>query len=271
MPSFAYPGGKARIRNWLVRRMPLKGRRYVEPCVGRGNIFWLAAHVLDFREWWLNDPLTARWLEAIRDVDIDAIPNELSRALVEMYWRNSTKKRETDDVAVALETLTLWAGGGREINPRCHQKSIVGFKRRILRARSIMRSHRPRITSEDWRSCGLKLLTEDDFVYIDPPYMNATIRYYTDKMDHEALLRHLVGAKHLWLISGYPSELYNRHLGAPDATRKVKRSVCITSKVNKADTISTECLWTNYTLDVDGSACRKQMKRRTIRKKRLAK
>ena len=50
VPGFAYPGGKVRLRKWLVSMMPREGRRYIEPFAGRGNVFWLAACALRFRE-----------------------------------------------------------------------------------------------------------------------------------------------------------------------------------------------------------------------------
>lgn len=271
VPSFRYPGGKARIRKWLVRMMPHSGRRYVEPCAGRGNVFWLSAHMLDFQEWHLNDPWTGRWFEAIQNVRLRDIPDKLSRALVEMYRCNLTARRETDDVAVALESMVLWAGGDPCIDPRCHERDLRSFKNRILRARNILNILCARITSEDWQACGLDDLDGDDFVYFDPPYMKATIGYYRDKTNHERLVKHLVKASYLWMVSGYSSPLYIRHLGAPEATKRVRRWICITSGVNRTDTSKIECVWTNYSILEDGSVVRKSLRPRSIRKKMVRK
>ena len=216
----------------------------------------------------MNDPWTARWLDAVRKVRIRDIPDKISRALLEFYWRNSTAVRETDHVAVALEPVLLWAGGDPAINPRGHRKDLALFKKRLLRARSIMNALQPRITSRNWDCCGLDELGEKDFVYFDPPYMDATIGYYRDKMDHRNLVRHLLEAPYLWMISGYTSPLYLRYLGPPEATKQIRRSVCITSRVDRAGSLSTECLWTNYSILDDGSVVRKRMRRRRILKKK---
>ncbi|HUW57522.1 MAG TPA: DNA adenine methylase, partial [Planctomycetota bacterium] len=78
VPQFNYPGGKVRLRKWLVSMMPREGGRYVEPFAGRGNVFWLAACCLKFQEWWLNDIYTKPFFDAIRDVDVVDIPIKLT-------------------------------------------------------------------------------------------------------------------------------------------------------------------------------------------------
>lgn len=41
-PTLAYPGGKAKLAQKLVSLMPKTGRLYLEPCAGRGKVFWTA-------------------------------------------------------------------------------------------------------------------------------------------------------------------------------------------------------------------------------------
>lgn len=270
VPSFRYPGGKTKIRKWLVKRMPRSGGCYVEPFVGRANVFWLAAHMLDYREWWLNDPWTARWLEALLRVDIHAMPNRLTKALVETYRKHAVDHRENDDMAVTLEVETMWAGGSDTINPHC-APNLKGLKRRILNARRILQSMGVKITDKEWHRLGLDNLDEKDFVYLDPPYMNIDARYYFDTVEHLPLVKYLCRAPHLWMISGNLTQMYCDHLGMPEWRWKVKRSMFRQKNVLNQISIATECVWTNYTIVDDGSVVRKRLKRRAIRKKRLRK
>ncbi len=269
MPSFSYPGGKVRLRKWLVSKMPFGGRWYVEPFAGRANVFWLASHVLGFQSWHLNDPETERWLEAVQVADLRSVPPRLTKALVRMYWQRARDHRAVDDVAVLLEPLTHWAGGAPESNPRAHLKPLSEFLRRVRQARQIIASMAPRITGWNWRDCNLCSLCNDDFVYLDPPYLNARIIYYENKVDHEALLKYLADAPHLWMISGYPSDLYSNYLGTPVATKHVPRIACRTTSVLTAARVSVDCVWTNYTLE-NGVAVRRSLKPRRIRKRKLS-
>lgn len=59
LPAFQYPGGKARLRSWLLPFFPRSGRMYLEPFAGRGNVFFAARAALDFQYWQVNDPNTA--------------------------------------------------------------------------------------------------------------------------------------------------------------------------------------------------------------------
>ncbi len=273
VPGFSYPGGKVKLREWMVRRMPMSGGKYVEPFAGRGNVFWLAVHMLDYKEWWLNDPWTARWFEAIQRVDLRDIPNELNEFLVRLYRDRAVKHRETDDEAVAIEDNVMFSGGtkhGISDNWR-RQRSLDGFKSRLLQARAILRSVSPKITALEWEECHLKDLSGKDFVYLDPPYETARKDlYHYDTIIHRDLLEYLLDAPHLWMISGYQSILYTRYLGAPQSQRTY-RMLIHQHHVGEIPIMRTECIWTNYTMGADGIPKRKRLKMRRISKKPIGK
>lgn len=261
VPSFSYPGGKVKLRKWLVRQMPMSGRKYVEPFAGRGGVFWLAVHVLAFDEWCLNDPWTARWFEAIQRVRLRALPDELTEVLTKFYLRRclDPETRASDDVAVAIEDRTMFSGGAPRPSSKWRTRpSLVGLKRGILRARAILKSVRPTITDLEWDEYGLGDLGGDDFVYLDPPYDTAAACYAYDTIVHAELLRYLLEAPHLWMISGYPTELYLRYLGEPHATRMHRMFMQQHSRGAKA-IMRQECIWTNYTLGDDGEVRRKTL------------
>jgi len=243
VPAFSYPGGKAKLREQLVRMMPLCGHKYVEPFVGRGNIFWLAVHALDFEEWHLNDTWTARWFEAIRRIKISDIPSKMTEVLLRLYARHAVTNRAKDDLAVALESLSMFSGGvkGGISLGALQRPSTRSFKNTIRAARAIMRASSPLITDLDWRDCGLDGLSPLDFVYLDPPYEYASVKYHCNTVDHQQLLLYLLHAQHLWMISGYSSSLYTHYLGEPDAKLQSRVSMHHTVR----GIFRTECVWTN--------------------------
>jgi len=273
VPAFSYPGGKVKLREWLVRRMPVSGGKYVEPFAGRGNVFWLAVHMLDYREWWLNDPWTCRWFEAIQRVRILDIPYELTEVLSRMYLKRSVHDRETDDVAVALEDRIMYSGGTAcgvsSMWKFC--PSLTAWKKNLVRSRSILKSVHPRITDLDWKDCHLENLSGEDFVYLDPPYETAMDGiYWHDTVVHRDLLRYLLEAPHLWMVSGYISPLYTRYLGDPEGQKIIRMSMhqqCVTNR----GLTRNECIWTNYTIGADGKVLRKKLKQQKIRKIRRRK
>ncbi len=270
--SFGYPGGKAKLRRWLVKRMPLCGRKYVEPFVGRGNVFWLAVHMLIFEEWYLNDPWTARWFEAIQRVRLHEIPERLTEVLSRFHLKRclDTKLRVKDDVAVAIEGRTMYSGGSPSLSNHWKiRPSLAGLKRDIIRARAVLKSVRPTISDLEWDECGLENLSGEDFVYLDPPYDTTGACYAHDTLVHIDLLRYLLEAPHLWMISGYPSPLYLRYLGPPQAIKMHRMFMQQHTKGEKA-IMRRECIWTNYTLGEDGSVERKLLKRPMIRKRRVS-
>jgi hypothetical protein len=137
MPTIAYPGGKARLAGKLTSFLPTRGRVYIEPFAGRGNLFWAAAERgLKFRRWWLNDIATAPFFAAIQELgnSIKVPPrsrdvyeryreaNRLARDwnalvpyLLEMHRRLSAPGRRTDlrKGAPAGLTWTAWVESKR--------------------------------------------------------------------------------------------------------------------------------------------------------------
>jgi site-specific DNA-adenine methylase len=102
-PSIAYPGGKARLAEEIIALLPRHGRNYIEPFVGRGNLFWSAASAgLKYERWWLNDIATIPFFHAIKEIgDVIEVP-EHSRA--EYECQHAASKRG-DSTALLLEPL----------------------------------------------------------------------------------------------------------------------------------------------------------------------
>ena len=63
----------------------------------------------------------------------------------------------------------------------------------------------------------LKDLGEDDFCYIDPPYIDAEVgkAYQPGDLDHREMVEILVRAKFRWMLSEYDHPLYREAFGEP--------------------------------------------------------
>ncbi|HUW55298.1 MAG TPA: DNA adenine methylase, partial [Planctomycetota bacterium] len=163
VPGFAYPGGKVRLRKWLVSMMPRKGRRFVDLFAGRGNVFWLAACALQFREWQLNDMWTNTWFDVIARIDLGSIPIRLPMS-ESVEWRrraDRARKGNADDIAVAMESITMFSGGvsGNGSSPRRTSKySVKAFRRTIECARRILRTKSAVVTGLPWERVGIDTL-----------------------------------------------------------------------------------------------------------------
>jgi len=252
MPAIAYPGGKARLAGKIVSFLPKRGRAYVEPFAGRGNLFWAAVERgLKFRRWWLNDIATAPFFNAIQDLgDRIKVPPS-SRAEFERY-READKSG--DPAAVLLAPYLSFAGGfydsGFQGGSGFGGVSRTGYERALRECHKIIARTRPRITALDWSRLGLEKLTDDDVVLLDPPYPNSNIRSYThESVDFERLVDVLLRAKFKWLLCGYLHPVLHR-LGNPIWARDLQ-VLCVREQRGRDE--RTECLWSNFPPDKNKS------------------
>ena len=85
--------------------------------------------------------------------------------------------------------------------------------------------------------------------YCDPPYLHSTraaknaYEFEMDESDHISLIKCLKQIKGKFLLSGYPSELYDRELSD---SRCVVREIDNKASSSKTKELKTECLWMNY-------------------------
>lgn len=87
--------------------------------------------------------------------------------------------------------------------------------------------------------------------YLDPPYLHSTRsarQCYEHEMsadDHERLLACLSNAHGKFMLSGYPSPLYDRY-AFKNSWRRVDIDIDNKSSSSQVKEIKTECLWMNY-------------------------
>lgn len=245
-PTFAYPGGKARLAPTLVSFMPPQGRSYVEPFAGRGNVFWAAASSgLDFKEWVLNDIRTAPFFEAIRATgDTVEVPIR-SR---EEYYQQWEGFKQQDFKAVLLEPYLTFGGGGYGAGVKGvpHSASAEGYAKTMRACHDLMVKKDVLVTSFDWAHIAWPAFGPEDFVYFDPPYIGADVKpYRPGDLKHEDLVRLLKEAKFRWMLSEYRNNLYVRELGEPFLTRDVQLKAT-NYRQDGGKERRVECVWKNY-------------------------
>lgn len=176
VPSFAYPGGKARMASALIAMMPPEGKRYVEPFGGRGNVFFAAADKLHYAEWQLNDLMTAQFFEAIRLYGHDFVVPPRTRSQYYLRWADYKEKNCL--YAMLLEPYLTFGGAGYGMGGFCNLLhggvSRSGYQQSLRMAHNILRATNPLITAKDYREV-LATLGADDYAYLDPPYIGAAI------------------------------------------------------------------------------------------------
>lgn len=109
----------------------------------------------------------------------------------------------------------------------------------------------------------IRLVSRQDgprtFFYLDPPYLHETrltTRDYTHEMsadDHRRLLETLVGIEGKFLLSGYPSALY-QEFADRHGWRRVDIEIDNKASGKAVKDKEIECLWMNYQSSPDSSS-----------------
>jgi hypothetical protein len=153
-PTFSYPGGKARMAKTIVALAPHSGRLYIEPFAGRGNVFWKAAGVLDYKEWQLNDIRTADWFESIRDHGHELVVPDCTRM---EYNKRLADSKNGCPFARMLEPFFTYSGAGFGSGSFRSNKyggsTQGGFQQSIQMAQHILHAKGAGGTGESDRSC----------------------------------------------------------------------------------------------------------------------
>jgi site-specific DNA-adenine methylase len=240
-PTIPYPGAKGRMAPTLVSFMPREGRSYVEPFVGRGNVFWAAALNLDFQSWGINDIATAPFFKALRKSGAKIRVPQRTR---EEFVRQRCRFRSGDSRAILLEPYLTFSGGGYEKGGFGGARSATAdnFEITLRRCTEILQKTSAKVTNVDWTDLNLDELGSDDFVFFDPPYYGADVRAYSStRFDYEGFVSALSRAKYRWLLTEYRQPFYVQKLGAPFFEREMQLA---------CDRIGTrsrvECCWKNY-------------------------
>ena len=215
-PTFKMHGSKARIAKWVVSHFPYHFERLIEPFAGRGNIFYRAYQELDFEQVLLNDLNTAPFLIALRDYEGDwsFVDDGVIDREVWLKWRDSEPSPER----ALAESYVARFGSNYDMGPaKAGGDSKNGHSRRntILRmsgAGSMLRAKKAQITQSDWHPflTGLEI-TDQDVVYLDPPYDVPQNVHYAG-IDQDLFLEVAKSLPCPVFISGYTSPRYEEAL-----------------------------------------------------------
>lgn len=239
-PSFTYMGGKVRLRKWLIEKFPQSGRYYIEPFVGRANVFFQAKKDLDYSIWVLND-LDISFFRSLITVDLTDLPKTMDKDSF-LHWKNSGC-----DIAKLIEPRITFTGKGYKYGYSGHIKGHVGYsydcyKKNCENARELLSD--AIIFEQEWLHLLEDLeLTEADFIYLDPPYYGAKATY--PNIDHNFLVKKLNGLKCRWALSGYENEIYAENLNFINRYEKQRNAEIKGLNTQKKETVI-EVLWTNY-------------------------
>ena len=241
-PSFRHMGGKARLRNWLIEHFPKSGGFYVEPFVGKGNVFFASVQKLHFNAWMLAD-LDTQFLESLLLAELPQLPDTVTKSDFEDL------KTRKDFISRILEPRITFGGKGYQAGFSGNSGTHIGYsKSNYLKvceaARTLLKNPNVFICSLPWDKLvpGMNL-TSNDFVYLDPPYFGTSAPY--PNIDHQALVTTLNGSQFKWALSGYDNNLYQEQLKFANRF-DIQRNSEIKASNKKQYSPVTETLWTNY-------------------------
>lgn len=251
-----YPGAKWSLAQWIVGQFPAH-HSYLEPFFGSGAVLF-------------NKPRSH--IETVNDLDGDVVnffrwvrddPEQLAQKI---YWTPYARQTydqaydsmdaETDSLrrAVAFSIRLMQGHGFRITGEKVGWKNDVQGRERAYAARYwtempdviLQAAERLRGVQIEQRPAA-ELIRRFNFpnvlIYCDPPYVLSTrcrkqYRHEMTDNDHVELLAALKTHRGPALISGYPSELYDRELAA--WYRETATATDQTSRVRL------EVLWMNF-------------------------
>lgn len=249
--TLRYYGGKWKIADWVVSYLPIH-EQYLETCFGSGGVFFnkVPSQVEVISDLSGN---VVHFFKTLRDR-----ADELVRAIVltpyaESEYLASRTLASTDDIERARRfyaCLELGRGGTGHHNG--------GYRRDRKKTRNVsvttefqavhhiyMAAARLKNAQLDQADMFKQIARYDDpstCVYIDPPYVYDTrgagkpiYEHEMSDSEHERMAELLHDSKSMFVLSGYPSKLYDRLFA--DWT-------CVTRKTRDVNAnTQMECLW----------------------------
>lgn len=248
-----YPGAKWGMAKMIVNLMP-QHRSYLEPYFGSGAVLF-------------NKPPSA--IETVNDIDGDIVnffrvlreqPRELAEAIAltpyarDVFDDAHAHKGSCDFDRAYRFAIRSKMGHGfkthrktgfkidvysreRSYCTKCWNRLPTDIMEAAERLKAVQIENRPALEV-------IKKFNHDNvLIYADPPYLMSTrnctqYNHEMDEQDHVELLAALKQHKGSVILSGYPSEMYDRELAG--WSRIARKSY------NQAHAQRTEVLWCNF-------------------------
>lgn len=220
-----YPGGKWRISDWIISRLP-PHKVYLEPFFGSDGVFFN------------KEP---SYLETINDINGDIVnlfkvcrerPQELARALEFTPWAReeyiNCKEIIGDEVERARRllvrhhqsfgttnsNLNTWRHSQKYNSPRC---AALWSELPELVLKTCSRLKMAQIENKSAFELIQSYNDPDTLIYLDPPYLQSLrkrdlYKYEMTDMQHEELLELIKSSKSKICLSAYDNALYNERL-----------------------------------------------------------
>jgi DNA adenine methylase len=255
-------GGKSYLAEWIISHFPKNYTHYTEPYFGGGSVLLhttgegVSETVND-----VNSELTNFW-QVLRET-----PDRMLRALWGMpfsedEWYKAQTYEGTDNVRRATAFFVKYRQSRQGLG-----KSYATPTKRVRRgmnenvsawlsAIECLPEVHERLKRVEIRSMdAIKFIQMYDhlnaFHYCDPPYLHSTrtatdaYEFEMDEKQHVQLLECLSKISGKFLLSGYPSSLYNTFAESHGWKCSVKEidNKASSSKVKEK---KHECLWSNY-------------------------
>jgi hypothetical protein len=251
--SFPILGGKTQLAPKILAESPIReGGKCIDLCAGRCNLSFQAWGMgFKFRGWVLNDPIQAKFFEAIRDVgDKVKVPPRSK----EEYERQKALAQRGDQSALLLAPWMCFNGGGfgssgpfppRQAGGRRTQggrRTPESYEANLRLAHKAFVEHKPRITALDWRDClEAEQPGPDDLILIDGPYLDSTTGVYeSETFIPIEIIDYLQSHPDLnWLFCEYDQPIYLHGFGEP-ALRQTRLV-----HPRNAGKQRVECVWTS--------------------------
>lgn len=268
-PTFRYNGGKATLANRIAALL-VPADRYVDPFVGRGNLyFYVASHGM-YSKYWLNDKLLrfvhsismyGDWLPVanmLHGVDgfkewdgyrrIDEAHHEKSKGEVCECGEVHADSTIYASPAYILDVALAFSGGTYDSGPGGRdpaRSGAMGLQDRVREAAAIIKRTQPEITCLDWREV-LAQCGADDMVYLDPPYRLAEVSAYSPlpEEDYAEMIEILLEAKFKWALSEYDDPNYQPLTEKFGEPMRFEVRAQMTSNGKREPRV--ECVWRNY-------------------------
>lgn len=260
-------GGKHYLADWIIGHMP-EHTHYVEPYFGGGSVLLrkdpegVSEVVND-----LNGGLSTLWRVLSCPVKFPALCRRVEATPVseDVFEMAGNVDRGASDVDIAVQFFVRARqsrqGLMRDFATLSRNRTRRGMNEQVsswltaleglpevhARLKRVVILNRPAI----------EVIKQQDgpntLFYLDPPYLHetrVTTGDYAHEMggdEHAELLTWLAGIKGKFLLSGYPSDLYEHHRRA-HGWHVVTREIDNKASSAKTKAKKTECLWANYPL-----------------------
>lgn len=239
---FKIHGGKYYLSKWIISKFP-EHNKYVECCLGAGNIFYNKPYVPSTL--YETNPYIYAVHDQLHQIENAIQSIECSKETFQYWLTQPTdsglkeyilRKMSRGGLKKDFSTSSRLRGGRPEnINSWENSKDLTHYKTLMSKAQLI------------WGSFEQHEFTDDELIYVDPPYLHetrSTTKEYGDyewtTKQHENLIDIAKNSPGMWFISGYDSKLYNQ-LGWYKYTKEVPNH----AGQNKSKSKRVECLWTN--------------------------